>query len=258
MILLHPGQLERPPPLAVGIERQRPVAAPRAAPPACSPSNTKPGCRACGPARSPSRCRPGRRPPARPEPCRSAGCTSDSARTARIATASGRCRRPPSIRCASASSKPMRTPIRSGWAAASRGPQVLVARLARAEHDEGRVETRQVVGERGNEVEALLIDHPRDHPDERPRTALAAGKPIRREHVSLRGRFAGQVGRRCTAPAETDRVAGSHCSVSMPFRMPTRSLAPLAQDAVEAEAELRRLNLAGVARADGRDRSARR
>ena len=43
----------------------------------------------------------------------------------------------------------------------------------------------------------------------------------------------------------------------MPFRMPLQPRAPLAQHAVEAAAELRRLDLLGVARAHGRETSAK-
>ena len=125
-------------------------------------------------------------------------------------------------------------------------PHVLIARLAGAEHDEGGVEPRQLICDSRDEVEALLIDHARNHADERPRHRLLAdGQAVRGEHGLLgrdlprqivwavrrrQERIVGGIPLRRVDPVQdADQIAGA---------------AP--QDAVEAEPELGRLDLAGV------------
>ena len=93
-------------------------------------------------------CRSGRRWRGRSGPCRSAGCTSGSARRARTTTASGTCRLPASMRCASRSSKPIRAATRSGCRAGQLPPQVLAPAVAAAEHHPGRVERHQSIAPR--------------------------------------------------------------------------------------------------------------
>ena len=55
-----------------------------------------------------------------------------------------------------------------GNARGERLPHVLKTRLAGAEHDEGRVELRQLLECRPDQVEPLLGNHARHHADERP------------------------------------------------------------------------------------------
>ena len=38
-------------------------------------------------------------------------------------------------------------------------PQILIPRFACSKHDERRVETRELVGDRRDQIEAFLIDH---------------------------------------------------------------------------------------------------
>ena len=67
-----------------------------------------------------------------------------------------------------------------------RGPQILVPGLARAKDDEGGVEARELVGHFGNQVEAFLIDHARDHADERSGNRLLVGRqPVSRQQRAL-------------------------------------------------------------------------
>ena len=87
----------------------------------------------------------------------------------------------------------------------------------------------------------------------RSQRRLVGGQAVAAEQREFRVALARRDRRRRTASAETGSRAGSQSSVSMPFRMPTRSARARAEDAVEPEAELRRLDFLGVARADGRD-----
>ncbi len=101
------------------------------------------------------------------------------------------------------------------------------------------------------EVEPLLVRQAADDAEQQrrrigvePETAPAApsgGAPCRQRGC------AGCRARRCA-----DRSAGFQTFVSMPLRMPTRSPRARAQHAVEAPAELRRLDLARVGRAHRR------
>src|SRR4029453_10640421 len=59
------------------------------------------------------------------------------------------------------------------------GPQVLISRLTSPKHDPRRFQPRQLVGDRRQEIESLLIDHAGDHADERARK----GCSIHREAV---------------------------------------------------------------------------
>ena len=81
----------------------------------------------------------------------------------------------------------------------------------------------------------------------------STGRSYCRRTSRLASALGAQVVSAETARAKTDRVAGFHRSVSMPFRMPTRSDDRRAQDAIESEAQFRRLYFACVLRADGGD-----
>ncbi len=135
-----------------------------------------------------------------------------------------------------------------------RAPHVLVARLAGAEHDERGIELDQILEGRGDQVEAFLIDHPRHHPDERPRHRRLVGRQaVAPEHRRLGVALAGQI-------AGVERRGQERIARRIPFvgvdavQNADQVRGAGAQDAVEPEAERRRLNLLGVAPADGRDR----
>ena len=103
---------------------------------------------------------------------------------------------PASMRCASDSSNPMRAPIRSGYAFASVVHMRLITGLASTEHDERGVQLRKVCGERSDQVEALLIDHPRHHADERTRQrGGVAGQTVARQDRRLRRALPRHIGR---------------------------------------------------------------
>ena len=54
-------------------------------------------------------------------------------------------------------------------------PHILVPTIASAKHDNPGTELRQLIHQSRDEVEPLLIDHPRDHPYERPAPVLGLG-----------------------------------------------------------------------------------
>ncbi len=121
-----------------------------------------------------------------------------------------------------------------------------------AEQDEGGAGGRQPIPNPGQQIEALLLDQPGDHADQRAAQPIVVGGEAERlQRLALRqllrverggriGRRQAGVGRR-VPPVGVDAVQDPH-DVGR----------TLLQDAVEAEAVLRRLHLARVGRADGR------
>src|SRR5688572_5573535 len=55
-------------------------------------------------------------------------------------------------------------------------PHILVSMIASAEHDKPGAKLRQLIHYSRDEVETLLIDHPRDHADERPAAVFGLGR----------------------------------------------------------------------------------
>src|SRR5207249_8145523 len=119
---------------------------------------------------------------------------------------------------------------------------------------ETRLEARELVRQRGDQVEPFLIDHSRHHADQRPPQALVSrGHPALAEHGALRRSFSRQI-----VHAEW------LWKKTVPFRIPLPCVdavqdaddvrGPAAENAIETEAELRRLDLLRVAAADGGDR----
>ena len=162
---------------------------------------------------------------------------------------------PPSIRCASASSKPMCTPICRGGCAAIAVHKSWYLRLARAQDDEAR---RRGAGAR-RPLRAM-----RSKPfwstmrEIMPTSGRASGllvgrQTVSREHRPLGGDFPVQCVRRCNGAGRYGSFAGSHTDVSIPLGMPTRRSRRRAQHALEAGAELRRLNLLRITPAHGGD-----
>ena len=83
--------------------------------------------------------------------------------------------------------------------------------------------------------------------------ASSTGSPYRTRTSRLAAAFPLRSSASERRPADADRASDPTRSVSIPFRMPTRSAGATTQDAVESEAELRRLNLARVLPADRGD-----
>jgi hypothetical protein len=57
-------------------------------------------------------------------------------------------------------------------------PEILIASVARAKDDESGAEGGQFTGERGNQIEPFLVDHSRNHPDERPFHCSLVGRQV--------------------------------------------------------------------------------
>ena len=92
------------------------------------------------------------------------------------------------MRWASSSLNPMCAAMRSGCRLARPVQRLLIPGLAGPQHDPRGVERRQLVAERLEQIEALLFDHPRNHPDER--TAHAPRRLARRPERASSSRFA--------------------------------------------------------------------
>src|SRR3989441_9625235 len=134
-----------------------------------------------------------------------------------------------------------------------RRPEILIPRFAGTEDDERRVELRQIVLERGDEVEAFLVDHARDHADQWPlHGGLVRDESVSREDGGLRRLLARKI-----VGAVRLRQIGIVRGIPFlrvdPVQDADEIRATLTQDAVEPEPELRRLNLLRVPRADGGD-----
>ena len=117
-----------------------------------------------------------------------------------------------------------------GMAGRELAPDVLIVRLAGAEDDPGRVERRRALGASAAiRSRPFLIDHPGDHADERPVRATPASpaRPYRARSSALLSALSRQVRAALYGAGRSGSRAGSHCFVSMPFRMPTRSAARL-------------------------------
>ena len=135
-------------------------------------------------------------------------------------------------------------------------PEILIARLARAEHGPGGVESVELRSDGSHQVQALLVDHPGDHANHRPveRCGIdgeldiaSAVRPCRDAFPTGRcslyvSRQEGIVRRipllRVDAVENADEIGGA-----------------IPQDAVEPEPEVRRLDFFSVSPADRRDRS---
>src|SRR5262249_1351022 len=128
---------------------------------------------------------------------------------------------------------------------------LLVALVPAPERGELYVGLRQQARERGGEeVDALLLGEPRYHSEER-------GIRRRQTELGLQRRLAACLAARVVAVVVSGKVPVGRrvpFGVVDPVQYPAQPIASRAQDAVEALAELRRLDLACVAGAHGRDR----
>jgi hypothetical protein len=183
--------------------------------------------------------------------CRRPGCTSGSGRRARSARASGRRRRRLRSGAPAPSSKPKVTCTCRGYARAASAS----AAAGRARPGPAPPAARRPASRRGrfaqHQVDALLRREPADH-REQHRLGIG-GRPSAPAAPALLRALP------CRSPASkrcgsSGSLAGFQISVSMPFRMPVQHARPRAQHAVQADAELRRLDLARIGRAHGGDR----
>ena len=132
--------------------------------------------------------------------------------------------------------------------------ELLPLRIPRAQHDQRQILPYQGLGSLFEQVEALLSGQPRHHADQR-QVQVRGRKVERRQQVCLAGALARQVAGRVIGGDL--RIGGGvplavvHAVEDSPDRIAARL-----QDAIQCEAQLRRLDLARVGRAHGRDRIA--
>ena len=107
---------------------------------------------------------------------RIAGCTSDSSRMARIGRASGKYPHRPR----SDAPAPHRTQSAPRSPSGASPPDRATYPRTDDRRSQARTiagaERRQLIGQSRDQVETLLIDHPRDHADERPAPVLGLGR----------------------------------------------------------------------------------
>ena len=145
----------------------------------------------------------------------------------------------------------MKTPTRPGDAAAAARNACSSVGVAGADDDEVGAKREEARQRREQKVEPLLLGEPADHAEEH---ATSSGVSMPKRSFSARlfcrrrpSRAAVKVAARCGS------VAGFQTASSMPFRMPETTSERSAQQPVERHAALRRADLGGVGRRDGRD-----
>ena len=129
-----------------------------------------------------------------------------------------------------------------------RQPQILIPPLARSQQHHRGAQPWKLVGNVSEEIESFLIDHPRDQADNRARQRSSARRqPVALEQLPL-GRLLPVEIIGVIRPGNVRIALRIPLIVVDPVQDPDQIRAALAQDPVEAEPELRGLNLLRVAR----------
>ncbi len=203
-------------------------------------------------------CRPTRRPPARSAPFRTAGCTSDSARTARTPTASGRCRRRPPPGAPGA--RRIQCERRRAWDAPPRGREEIVSyfRSPDPRNTHAGIELHQFALACSIRSRPFCCTSRETMPTNgRPIASSPRGRPnapsSARLHSALPDRSLGAEVRR------QQRVRFRIPDIGVDaVENPEIPIAERAQYTFETRSGLRRQRLGGIGRADGRDAVSRR